>query len=69
MNSFSHLQFHAGVSQKFSNILVHASFWCVYMIKVVAGCIAVVGALTCASLLPSMCDLKATQMNVHHSLI
>ena len=33
------------------------------------GSIVVVGALTCCALLHSICDLKATQMNVPHSLI
>ena len=31
--------------------------------------IAVAGAQTCCALLHSVCDLKATRMNVQHSLI
>ena len=33
------------------------------------GCIMVVDVLTCCALLHSMWDLKATQMNVQHSLM
>ena len=33
------------------------------------GSVVVVGALTCCALLDSMCDLKATYMNVQCNLI
>ena len=68
------------VSLKFCNILlVCASLQCVYYVtevvqvmegtRVVVGSIVVVGVPTCCALLHFMCNLKATQMNVQHSLI
>ena len=38
-------------------------------VQAVVGSIVVVSILTCYALLHSMCDLKATQMNMKHSLI
>ena len=67
------------MSQRFFHILVVcASLWHVcYMTKAVQamkvpvaiGCIVVVGVLTCCTLLPTVCDLKAAQMNMQCSLI
>ena len=46
------------VSQKFCNILVHISLWCIYnmteAVPSIVDSIAVVGALTCCALLHSV---------------
>ena len=60
--------------QKFCNILVHALIlWHIYhmtkAVQTVETSIMVVGVLTHYNLLHSTCDLKAAQVNVHHSLI
>ena len=57
------------VSQKFSNILVHASLRGIYHVIKALELWLVVGALTCGALLHSMHDLKSAQMNIHCSLI
>ena len=54
------------MSQTFCHILVCPSLWCLYP---VISSIVVVGGLRCCALLHSVSDLKATQMNVQHSLI
>ena len=62
-------------SQKFSNIFVHTSLWCLYrMSKVVqalegTSCgIVILGALTHCASIQSVCNLKAEQMNMQCSL-
>ena len=40
-----------------------------WKVPTLVGSIMVVGVLTRSALLHSMCDLKTTQMNMHHSLI
>ena len=62
------------VSQKFCNILVCASLWHIYhvilaVLAMEVSRILVVGILTHCALLHSVCDLKATQMNVQHSIL
>ena len=66
------------MKQKFCNILLCASLWCVYhvteavekpgRIPTVVSSIMVVGVQTCA-LLQSLCYLKVAQINVQCSLI
>ena len=66
------------VSQKFGNILVHTSLpWICHVTKhfkmwkvlAVVGSIMVIDVLSNCALLHTMCDLKATQMNIQCSLI
>ena len=38
-------------------------------VPIVVGSFVVVGSLTCCTLFHSICDLKAVQMNIEHSLI
>ena len=63
------------VSQKFCNILLCASLWCVYQVSEVVqqpfmvGSIMVVGRLTHGALFQLRYNLKATEMNVQWSLI
>ena len=60
------------MSQKFCNILVDASLWCIYhmtkTVQAVIGSIMVVSIVTHA-LLHCVCDLKAAQMNLQCSLM
>ena len=61
------------MSQTFFKILERARLWHVYHVtkafQAVCSSIVVVGALIYCSLLPSVCDLKTTQMKVQWSLI
>ena len=65
----------SGVSQKFCNILVYASFQLIYhttkavqAMRNTCCSIMVVSALTCCSWFHSLCDLKAAWTNLHLSL-
>ena len=62
-----------GQVNSFGNILACTSEQHVYPMTEAfpadIGSVVIVGALTCYALLHSMCDLKAAQMSMHHTLI